>query len=449
MTSNVNRRVGITFWISLRHQIPPSFPVRVIRSTTMESPITNSSPHRSTFPCRNPLSSNVLNVIWKNWTFQNSSLRSASLLFIPNPPRLGSQKEHAMAVRTSKRSETSKASTGKEVEKNEAGDWSYRTACREAGTLINESRKKFISDEINNCSNSKQRWSKINNILHPKNKTKLQCDINSTTFIQFFHNKIVQLGLSIKSKIFSSNITVPPPDPIHTGQEFSTLPTVTPSEISKLRASIPSKSSNLDYIPTSILKTFHPSSPDLQTCLSIKVNFLLISKSLKSLHCWKNPTSTVQFQISVISPKSSNASSCFVSGHSSHLRLCSIPTSRHMYRQGYSTETALLFTLNNIKQSADHDKSTILVSLNLSSAFDTIDHHLLLERLRTMFGVTGPALNWAFHFQTPKSPECLGPCRTAEKLCYLCWFAPPLLNSLHWLPVHSRINFKIATITYK
>ena len=27
--------------------------------------------------------------------------------------------------------------------------------------------------------------------------------------------------------------------------------------------------------------------------------------------------------------------------------------------------------------------------------------------------------------------------------------AGPLLNSLHWLPVHSRINFKIATITYK
>ena len=45
----------------------------------------------------------------------------------------------------------------------------YRTACREAGTLINESRRKFISDEINNCSTSKQRWSKINNILHPKN----------------------------------------------------------------------------------------------------------------------------------------------------------------------------------------------------------------------------------------------------------------------------------------
>ena len=73
------------------------------------------------------------------------------------------------------------------------------------------------------------------------------------------------------------------------------------------------------------------------------------------------------------------------------------------YRQGYSTETALLFTFNNIRQSADRGKSTILVSLDLSSAFDTIDHHLLLERLRTMFGVTGPALNWLRSYLTDRT----------------------------------------------
>ena len=73
------------------------------------------------------------------------------------------------------------------------------------------------------------------------------------------------------------------------------------------------------------------------------------------------------------------------------------------YRQGYSTETASLFTLNNIRQSADRGKSTILVSLDLSSAFDTIDHHFLLERLRIMFGVTGPALNWLRSYLTDRT----------------------------------------------
>ena len=34
-------------------------------------------------------------------------------------------------------------------------------------------------------------------------------------------------------------------------------------------------------------------------------------------------------------------------------------------------------------------------------------------------------------------------------VCVDKWSGHPLLNSLHWLPVHSRISFKIATITYK
>ena len=54
----------------------------------------------------------------------------------------------------------------------------------------------------------------------------------------------------------------------------------------------------------------------------------------------------------------------------------------------------------NFKKSS---KSTILVSLDLSSAFDTIDHHLLLERLRTMFGVTGSALNWLRSYLTDRT----------------------------------------------
>ena len=280
----------------------------------------------------------------------------------------------------------------------------YRSACRHAGTLINESRKKFISDEINNCSNSKQRWSKINNILHPKSKTKLQCEINSTTFIQFFHNKIVQLGLSIKSKIISSNITVPSRDPIHSGLEFSNLSTVTPSEVSKLLASIPSKSSNLDYIPTSILKTcsaiFSPLIAKLANLSFIQGQFPSDFKIAQITPLLKKPnldsTNPANYRpISNFNNISKILERLFL------FRFRPFITSSPLfnpyqsaYRQGYSTETALLFTLNNIRQSADRGKSTILVSLDLSSAFDTIDHHLLLERLRLMFGVTGPALNW-------------------------------------------------------
>ena len=40
------------------------------------------------------------------------------------------------------------------------------------------------------------------------------------------------------------------------------------------------------------------------------------------------------------------------------------------------------------------EKKSILVLLDLSSAFDTIDHKILLERLERWVGLSGPVLNW-------------------------------------------------------
>ena len=60
----------------------------------------------------------------------------------------------------------------------------------------------------------------------------------------------------------------------------------------------------------------------------------------------------------------------------------------------HSTETALVNTLDYIYTSAGRSLPTILVSLDLSAAFDTIDHCTLLNRLENSFGVTGLALSW-------------------------------------------------------
>ena len=43
------------------------------------------------------------------------------------------------------------------------------------------------------------------------------------------------------------------------------------------------------------------------------------------------------------------------------------------YRRGYSTETAIIRVLNDVYCAADDGSRTILLQLDLSAAFDTID----------------------------------------------------------------------------
>ena len=64
------------------------------------------------------------------------------------------------------------------------------------------------------------------------------------------------------------------------------------------------------------------------------------------------------------------------------------------YRQSHSTETALLKVREDILESLDNGSVVVLVMLDLSAAFDTLDHGTLLKRFKDHFGISGPALQW-------------------------------------------------------
>jgi len=77
------------------------------------------------------------------------------------------------------------------------------------------------------------------------------------------------------------------------------------------------------------------------------------------------------------------------------------------YKMFHSTETALLKVQNDILQATDSGKSTILVLLDLSAAFDTVDHEVLLNRLSEQFGIRGIALQWIRSYLTNRSQSVL------------------------------------------
>ena len=64
------------------------------------------------------------------------------------------------------------------------------------------------------------------------------------------------------------------------------------------------------------------------------------------------------------------------------------------YRASHSTETALLKVSNDVLSSIDKGKCIVLASLDLSAAFDTVDHSILLSRLETTYGIKATALQW-------------------------------------------------------
>ena len=64
------------------------------------------------------------------------------------------------------------------------------------------------------------------------------------------------------------------------------------------------------------------------------------------------------------------------------------------YREKHSTKTALIKVQNDILSALDAGSSVILLMLDLSAAFDRIYHDILLSRLRSVYGITGNALDW-------------------------------------------------------
>ena len=64
------------------------------------------------------------------------------------------------------------------------------------------------------------------------------------------------------------------------------------------------------------------------------------------------------------------------------------------YKRFHSIETALLKIHNDIVDNMDKGKVTALTLLDLSAAFNAIDHVILLQRLHRHFGISGTALRW-------------------------------------------------------
>ena len=164
------------------------------------------------------------------------------------------------------------------------------------------------------------------------------------------------------------------------------------------------KSRELDPIPSKLLieclDSILPSLTDLFNSSLASGIFPLCFKSARDTPILKKlcldyndlnnyrPVSNLCFIAKILKKLVVSTVSSYLNSHNHH------NTCQSAYRPGYSTETALLKVVNDLFLSLNKGNIYVLALFDFSSAFDTIDHPILIHRLNTDFGINDTVLQW-------------------------------------------------------
>lgn len=83
------------------------------------------------------------------------------------------------------------------------------------------------------------------------------------------------------------------------------------------------------------------------------------------------------------------------------------------FRSAHSTKTVLLRVTNYLMMSSDSRSPSLIILLDLTAAFDSVDHTILLKRLHNNVGLTDHALKWFESYLSDRSHWCppgINPC---------------------------------------
>ena len=301
---------------------------------------------------------------------------------------------------------------------------------------------------IENSSNPKSLFKIMNKLLHKDHETPLpphdSTQALADRFVRFFHSKIDK----IRTELSNKHVSRVPDVPMYQ-TTLDVFTSVSHAKVGSMIKKAPAKSSELDPIPTWLLKQ----------CGDVPLSLIthIINTSLRTA------TMPTEYKLAILAPLLKKHGLPLLENNfrpvsnlafiSKLIERCvSVQMIEHMtinnlhealqsaYKEGHSTETALLKVHNDICWAIDNKQVTILVLLDLSAAFDTVDHDVLLERLSTRIGIRGSALQWFRSYLTGRTQRV----RVKDSLsecCELSCGVPqgsvlgPLLFTVYILPL--------------
>ena len=284
----------------------------------------------------------------------------------------------------------------------------YVDQCKLVNKCIFDAKMGYYSALIEeNDSDPKKLFSNFDKVLHRKAERKFSHsdDVKSlaNAFADYFTTKISNIREELQLKKNSVDTYLPEPS-TYSGVKLCEFKSVTTKELHSLISGSSLKSCALDPIPAPVLK----SSLDLLLPFITKVvnSSLahgvmaddmkeallkpLLKKASLDYEIFRNyrPVSNLMFL-------SKCCEKVVSSQLNHHLRVNNLEECfQSAYKAAHSTESALVRVHNDILCAIDEDRCVILLLLDLSAAFDTVDHQILLSRLSSRFGIDGMVLSW-------------------------------------------------------
>ncbi len=271
--------------------------------------------------------------------------------------------------------------------------------------MIFVSKKTFYNSVISdNPKDQKTLFRVVDKLLHRNSQTPLPSHDSMNVLVDQFANFFVDKIAKIRESLNQSQATHRQAGPRPHVPTLSEFPAVTEEYVKKLITGGAAKSCMLDPVPTWIVKdcldallpiiteiiNLSLSSAAVPPNLKEAIIIPLLKKILLDPEIFKNfrPVSNLRY----ISKLVEKVVAHYVQDHMARNNLHEILQSA--YKPLHSTETALLRVQNDLLRAIDGRQATILLLLDLSAAFDTVDHDLLLDILNAYLGIDGKALAW-------------------------------------------------------